>query len=157
MTSEMKQEYTLKISQANKTQMVVIIYEILFQYLDEARENLGNKDINGFHESIRKCTGCIRELSSSINFESEVSGNLMSLYVFCTKELAKADIHHSADELYGVEMVTRKLYKAAKVVAQQDSSPAIMGNAPKVYAGLTYGKESIIVNIHSNGSKGYTV
>ena len=157
MTSEMKHEYTLKISQANKTQMVVIIYEILFQYLDEARENLGKKDISAFHESIRKCTGCIRELSASVNFESEASGNLISLYVFCTKELAKADIHHSADELYGVELVTRKLYKAAKTVAENDSSPAIMGNAPKVYAGLTYGKESIIVNIHGNASRGYTV
>ena len=40
MTLEKKQEFTLKISEANKTQMITIIYEMVMYYLDEAIENI---------------------------------------------------------------------------------------------------------------------
>ena len=35
MTRELKQEFTLKISQANKTELAVILYEMLLAYLEE--------------------------------------------------------------------------------------------------------------------------
>ena len=95
MTGEKKREYTLRIAQANKSQMVVIIYEMLKDYIEDARECLGEADAEGFHESIRRCTGCVRELTSSINMESDVSTNLMSLYIYCMRELSMADLHHS--------------------------------------------------------------
>ena len=41
MTLEKKQEFTLKISEANKTQMITIIYEMVMYYLDEAIESIG--------------------------------------------------------------------------------------------------------------------
>lgn len=36
MTKELKQEYTLRITQANKTQLAVILYEMTITYLEEA-------------------------------------------------------------------------------------------------------------------------
>ena len=36
MTKEMKQVFTRRITQANRTQLVVIVYEMLLVYLDEA-------------------------------------------------------------------------------------------------------------------------
>ena len=33
MTKEMKQNYTLRISQANKSELVVIVYEMLLTYI----------------------------------------------------------------------------------------------------------------------------
>ena len=38
MTKELKQQFTLKISQANKTGLVVILYEMLLIYLEEATQ-----------------------------------------------------------------------------------------------------------------------
>ena len=35
MTKELKQQFTLKITQANKTQLIVILYEMLLIYLEE--------------------------------------------------------------------------------------------------------------------------
>ena len=35
MTQEKKQEFTLKISQANKTQLITILYEMIIEYLNE--------------------------------------------------------------------------------------------------------------------------
>ena len=40
MTKEDKQQFTLRISQANSTQLVVILYEMLLCYIKEAREEL---------------------------------------------------------------------------------------------------------------------
>ena len=40
MTNELKKEYTLRISQANKTQLVVILYEMLLIYVDEAKKQI---------------------------------------------------------------------------------------------------------------------
>ena len=38
MTKELKQEFTLKISQANKSQLVVILYEMMLTYIGEAKQ-----------------------------------------------------------------------------------------------------------------------
>ena len=38
MTSECKQQFTLRIAQANSTELIVILYEMLLCYLDEAEE-----------------------------------------------------------------------------------------------------------------------
>ena len=37
MTKEMKQNYTLRISQANKSELVVIVYEMLLTYIEDAK------------------------------------------------------------------------------------------------------------------------
>ena len=38
MTKECKQQFTLRITQANATQMVVILYEMTLQYLADAEQ-----------------------------------------------------------------------------------------------------------------------
>ena len=68
MTRELKQQYTLRISQANKTQMVVILYEMLLIYIEEARMAHGQEDRAGFKEGIRKARGCVKELMESLHF-----------------------------------------------------------------------------------------
>lgn len=157
MTKELKQQYTVRITQANSTELVVILYEMLMDYLDDARSALADKDIPFFHDSIRRCTGCVRELSASINYESNVANNLISLFVYCMKELAKADLHHTPEDLYHVELVIKKLHSAFKQIASKDHSPAVMSNTQTVYAGLTYGKESLVVNLNTDANRGYVV
>jgi len=156
MTKEHKQEYTLRITQANKSEMIVIIYEMLLDYIEDARRALANDDIEEFHENIRRATGCVRELTSSINFELSTSSNLLSLFVYCTKELAKADVHHTAEELYHVELIMKKLHLAFKEIADKNPSEPVMGNSQTVYAGLTYGKESLIIHLNDN-NRGYKI
>ena len=57
MTKELKQEYTLKITQANKTQLVVILYEMLLTYLEDAVSAHEKNDRAGFRDGIRKARG----------------------------------------------------------------------------------------------------
>ncbi|MCR5503621.1 MAG: flagellar protein FliS [Lachnospiraceae bacterium] len=149
MTNEMKQDFTRRITQADSAQMVVIIYEILNYYLGEAGDHLEEKRIDEFHESIRHATGCLRELIASINPESSLKGNLLSLYVYCTKVLASADLHHRKEELDVVKDIVNRLYEAYRESVKDFKGDPVMKNTETVYAGLTYGKEDLIVNINS--------
>jgi len=157
MTKELKQQYTLRITEANRTEMVVIIYEMLEIYLSETRQSLRDGNMDDFHEGVRRCTACVRELSASVLPESPLSGNLQSLYIFCMKELSMSDVHHTENGLIHVEAIIKKLHSAFKVVADQDDSPSVMDNTQTVYAGLTYGKESLIVHLQQDNNRGYMV
>lgn len=157
MTNEMKQEYTLRISRANKTQLVVILYEMLLEYIEEARFAYGQKDTEGFALNVQRAVGCIRELNFSINYEAGTASNLFSLFVFCNKELSKAVLHNTAEELYHVERIAKKLLEATRQMAKTDTSEAVMGNTQSIYAGLTYGKEALIVHLNAAENRGYQV
>lgn len=157
MTKDIKQQYTLRITQANSTQMVVIIYDILLDYIDEAKSALKDGENQAFSDAIRRCTACVRELTASINQDSPLANNLLSLNVYCNKELANSELHRSASGLEHVEMVMRKLRDAFSEIAAKDNTMPIMGNTPEVYAGLTYGKESLVVHLNQDSNRGFKV
>ena len=157
MTKESKQEYTLRISNANRSELVVIVYEMLLDYIEESIDHLEKQEFDPFHESIRKAVNCIRELSESINYEADTAGNLLSLNVYCIKELSAADIHRDRDRIDAVLKIMRKLYEASKEAAKTDASSPVMNNSQSVYAGLTYGKESLTVNLNDTQNRGFTI
>ena len=152
MTKELKQQYTLKISQANKTQLVVILYEMLLTYVDEAKSAHEAGDRTGFREGIRKSRGCLKELMASLHFEYEPAMNLLQLYLYANRELARADIRNSTAELDHVKSVMEKLHEAYQKVSEQDVSGPVMANTQTVYAGLTYGKNTLTENLSDQGS-----
>lgn len=158
MTKELKQQYTLKITQANKTQLVVILYEMLLVYISEAQKAHENGDRGGFRAGIRKAEGCLRELMASLHFEYEPAINLLQLYLYTNRELAKADIRNSVEELQHVKMVIQKLHDAYEKLSEQDTSGPVMANTQTVYAGLTYGKNSLTESLADQGSnRGFRV
>lgn len=158
MTKELKQQYTLKITQANKTQLVVILYEMLLIYLDEAASAHEKNDRAGFRDGIRKAGGCLRELTASLHFEYEPAMNLWQLYLYANKELAMADVRNSTEELSHVKMIMTKLHDAYEKISEQDASGPVMANTQTVYAGLTYGRNSLMENLDGQGgNRGFRV
>ena len=53
MTKECKQQFTLRITQANATQLVVILYEMTLQYLADAEQAAEDAQ---FLEAVRRTT-----------------------------------------------------------------------------------------------------
>ena len=144
MTKELKQEYTLRITQANKTQLAVILYEMTITYLEEASRAYDEGDTASFKDSIRKARGCIKELIASLHFEYEPARNLLQLYVFANQELTRARVRKGMME---------KLQEAYEKIAAADTSAPVMANTQTVYAGLTYGKNSLTENLANQGSE----
>lgn len=147
MTKELKQEYTLRITQANKTQMITILYEMVLLYIDEAEEALDGDNKVEYKSAIRKIRGCMNELVASLNFEYELAHNLMQLYLYVSKELVKASSHYDRENLEHVRLVIGQLHQAYKELERQDKSAPVMGNTQTVYAGLTYGRNTLTENI----------
>jgi len=152
MTSELKQQFTLKISQANKTQLVVILYEMMLIYIEEAKQAGKAGDKEAFRQGIKRAKGCLHELMASLHMEYPIAGNLMQLYAYSDRELTRADIKNSTEELVHVEAIMSKLHAAYETVGEQDSSGPVMANTQTVYAGLTYGRNTLNENLTDQGS-----
>lgn len=151
MTKERKQEYTLRISQANRTQLVVILYEILLDYLEDAKEAHRQQDHDLFASSIYKSESCIRELIASLHMEYTPAGNLFQLYVYAIKELSKAVLHNSTEEIHHVETMMTRLHDAYETISKEDTSAPVMKNTQSIYAGLTYGKNQLMESLSNEG------
>lgn len=158
MTRELKQEYTRKITQANKTQLITILYEMLMIYVEEAKEAHAKEDRMGFREGIRKARGCIGELLASLNFEYELAINFLQLYLYVNRELASAEVRNAEEPLEHVYKVIKGLHGAYVKLDGLDASGPVMENAQTVYAGLTYGKNNLNENLADQGvNRGFRV
>ena len=147
MTTELKQEYTLRITQANKTQLITILYEMVLLYIDEAENALAADNKVEFKGAVRKIRGCIDELTASLNFDYELAQNFLRLYLYVNRELVKASSHYEKENLGHIRLVIEQLHKAYQQIENQDTSGPVMGNTQTVYAGLTYGRSTLTENL----------
>ncbi len=157
MTLEKKQEYTLKITQANKTQMITILYEMVTDYLDEAIDLIAVGQKSDADRALMCAQNCIDELIRSVNREYELGRNLYQIYIFSKKELLAAGISHSSNRIWRVKKNFSMLRNAYKELEKLDTSEKLMDNTQSVYAGLTYGRYALNESMTASSSnRGYT-
>ena len=157
MTNEKKQAFTLRITSANRTELIEILYEMLLEYVDDAKAAIEKNDINEIHDSIRKARGCLRELMESIDFEYDIAGYFMSLYAYVNKELLLAEIRKDVKIFDNVKVVIEPLRDTYIEIAKLDKSEPVMQNTQKVTAGLTYSKNNINESLDEQNNRGFYV
>ncbi len=140
MTQEKKQEFTLRITQANKTQMITIIYEIIIDYLNEALDDISIGKKKAAEQSLQHAQSCIDELISSLNLKIDLAKMLHNIYIFSKKELLVSSVNYNMHRIWRVKKNFEYLRDAYKELEKNDDSEPMMDNTQKVYAGLTYGK-----------------
>ncbi|MCM1183069.1 MAG: flagellar protein FliS [Roseburia sp.] len=160
MDKDTKQMFTRRITHANGTQLIVILYEMLLVYLEDAQTAYRQGDSEEFCRNLQTARGCIGELRESLNFEYEISKNLFSIYCFADRTLA-GDIfgnraaHTHINALRGI---FTKLHDAFDTVSKTDTSPPLMDNIQDVYAGITYGRTDINENLANyDAERGFRV
>ena len=147
MQDTLKKDFTLRIAQANRTELTVIIYEIALVYLREAIEGTDRA------ENIARARACVDELKESLNFEYALSEQLLHLYIHVNKLLVKAAAGGRTEPLTEAESILSRLHDEFRKVSESDDSPPLVRNAQEVYAGYTYGKNDVNVNV-GNDEKG---
>ncbi len=164
MTKEKIQEFTFKITRANETEMVVLLYEILLCYLEEVGEllekgvSVPTEDRNFTEEefrlveAFRKCRGCVNELMQSLHMEYEPAGSLHQLYVYSLKRLAHCERRGELIALTEVKGIITSLHDAYAQIAPQNINGPVMNNSQTVYAGLTYGPGALTENMADQGA-----
>ncbi len=155
MQDTQKKEFTLRISQANRTQLTVLIYEMALTYLKDARKA---EQAEVFRLELKRVRNCVDELKHALDFRYELSGVLLHQYIQINKLLVRASVSGKKEHLDRVEAILTKLKDAFEQVAKQDSSGPVIENAQAVYAGYTYGKNDINVNLDNNSTgRGFLV
>ena len=140
MTNEEVQAFSLRVTQANQSELTVITYEIVLKYISDAVNALCEKDMDNYMIYNTKAREFLRELMAALTYTDEVSFNLIKIYAFVHDLLVKAEHDKDKGKLETASRLLNTLLEAFRKVAKSDTSPAVMMNTQQVYAGLTYGK-----------------
>ena len=79
MTDEQKQEFTRRITNANKTEMIVILLEMVLAYTKDAEKALENQDAESFKTEIGRAKNCVMELQNSVNLGNDLAMNYFEI------------------------------------------------------------------------------
>jgi len=143
MTREEIQEYSLRITQGNRSDLVVVTYDMIRKYLEDARRDYQAGDTGQFAEQVKKANEVLEELMGALDLQYPLARNLMSIYQFVQRMLLQAVFRREPSSLEGLEPILSGLREAFAEVAKQDKSEPFTGGKGQVYAGLTYGKGSL--------------
>ena len=147
MKKEKIQEFTLRISRANKTELTVILYDMTLTYLQDSLEEFDHHNIKEFKWNVDRAKECIDELLNSLHLEYEPAMTLMGLYFFYKRELTTAAVQQNKEKILPIMQMLEELKESYEKISPQDTSAPIMENTQAVYAGLTYGKNSLNVDL----------
>ena len=148
MTKEEIQEYSLRITQGNRSDLVVVTYDIILKYLNDARAEYQSGEKEQFVLFIKKANDFLAELMRALDLQYPMSRNL--IYRFVQKNLLQAQFQKEPSSLEGMDRILSELREAFAEVARQDKSEPLTGGRGQVYAGLTYGKGSLIESYEPN-------
>ncbi len=140
MKAESVKIFTRRITSANKSEIIVIIYDIIEENLALAKKALAEGDRETYRNEIKQAISFVKELLVSLDMNYEVSKNLASLYIYVSRCLNFALVSGKKEEIEAAEKVLRKLGDSFREVAKTDESKPVMENTQRVYAGITYGR-----------------
>lgn len=143
MTKEALQGYTARITQASKSELIVIIYELIISNTKEAIKAYNSKDFVTFDKELKQAQTFLRELMVALDYSYQLSFDLLSLYIFVNKQFITAIIKKKPDTLESAISILEKLLIGFEGVSKEDTSGPMMYNTQQLYAGLTYGKGTL--------------
>lgn len=143
MTNDKKQEYTRRITNANISELTVILCDMFIDYCQDANCELKANNISGYKENILKARRVLSELIQSLDRSLEISGYVYELYRYVERMLIKADIRFDEECVIQSIGIIKRLNDAYREISQKDESDSLMSNAEEVYAGMTYGRYDV--------------
>ena len=148
MTKEEIKEFSYRISQSSKTELVVITYEIIINYLESAKEAYNENDFGSFNFNIKKAKQFVNDLSSNLDFKYKMSCDLMSLYLFVNRTLLSASVRKSVEHIDTCIKIITSLRDAFDKISGEDKRGMAMPRSEQVFVGLTYGKTSQLNEVY---------
>ena len=82
MTKEEKNIFSLRIANSSKTELIVITYDIIVNYVDAACDAYEKEDLEAVVFNLQQAKRFLNNLSSCLDFKYRISHELMSLYIF---------------------------------------------------------------------------
>ena len=143
MKKELIQEFSMRVTQASRSELIVIMYEVILKDIEYAKEALEEGDAATYEKELAHASRFVNELMASLDYSIGLSYHLMSLYIFANRELTNAKVQKQPELLVGVAEIFEKLLAGYQKVSEEDASGPVMKNTQQVYAGLTYGRGTL--------------
>ncbi len=147
-----KSDYVAKISTASPLGLVVITYELIMNYIEEAIET---DDTDIFKASLKKAQGAVDSLVSALDMSQELSKNLISVYIYVNKLIINSYFGKDKKPLDDCLKILNNLYmgwleaeKALKTAPSAESEQ-------EIYAGLTYKNGVLEEYVKEKGDRGF--
>ena len=133
------EDYVAKIASATPLQLVIITYELVEKYIDDAMECID--DAKKFEFNLNKSRAFLDDLKNSLDMSFEVSKNLMSLYNYVSQQISYYSFNKKEEHIIEAKKVLNELLDGWKAIEneEKDKTP-LMENTQQLYAGLTYDK-----------------
>ena len=143
MKKEAVQAFANRVTMASRSELIVILYEMILTEIAEAREAYEKNDLEAFDKELKKAQKYVNELIIPLDYHYQISYDLVSLYLFVNKRIITAIIKRNPVSLDSAETVLNKLLTGFEGVSKEDKSGPMMRNTQQIYAGLTYGKGTL--------------
>jgi flagellar protein FliS len=119
----------VQASTSSPGQILVMLYDGLFRFLNEARVALQEKRRGRAGELISRAHAILDTLSSTLNPEHapELCSNLEALYLFCMQQLIAANIQSKVEPIDDVLRILAPLREAWTEVVSKPQSLAQAG------------------------------
>jgi flagellar protein FliS len=140
LNKEAIKAFSARVTQASKSELTVILYEMILTEIKDAKEAFRNGDMTAFDKELKFAQKYITELQGNLNYRYAISYDLLSLYLYVNKRIIQAILRRVPDTLDSAESVLNKLLVGFEGVRESDKSGPVMRNTQQLYAGLTYGK-----------------
>jgi len=155
MTPEQNKDYARRISQANRTELTVIVYDITLQHLKDSVCAYDNGNIEEYRHSIKLAQRFLCELMSTLDLKIPLAVSLLRLYEFAQKIIVHCDIAGTTEDLDVATRILSRLRDSFSKISSQDTEGPVMENTEPVYAGLTYGKGKLNETEIPSGNRGF--
>lgn len=142
MTKDEIKEYSVRISQSSRTEMVVITFEIMVNYIESGQKALGEGNIEDFRFNIKKARHFLMDLSSSLDMKYKISGDLMSIYMFINKWLISSESKKTLNDVERIKDIIKNLMNSFRTVSENVNDNKSMNRSDEIHTGITYGRNS---------------
>jgi flagellar protein FliS len=130
MTGNAHNQYLkTKVMTASKEQLVLMLFDGVLRFSEEAKAAWQEKDIEGGHNAMVKAQKIVLELAYSLDKEKggEIAANLASLYTYCYSRLVTASVERSSEIVDEVQKLIEEIREGwegamAQVASETDAA-----------------------------------
>ena len=137
------QSFTSRITQASKSELIVILYEMTLVRIEDAEKSYQGNDLVNFDKELKSAQKHVSELMAALDYRYVISFDLLSLYLYTNKHIITAIVKQNPLTLQYAKAILKKLLLGFEAVSRSDTSGPMMRNTQQLYAGLTYGKGTL--------------
>lgn len=131
----------MKIMNATSSELILVSYEIIFDYLAQAKEDLHQQRSLDFSDRMQRVAGLIHQLFCSLDFSLPIASELGAIYYFCKNQALIAIVKQDEAILTNIQRILTPLYDGFSEIISNQNTP--LDQMQGIVAGLTYDRSAL--------------